>query len=88
LSKIAFEKSIKISFFQGMRRAIIVIAEGFVFWIVGVLYSNGIIDEDHGSIFVALFAIIYSANTIGQSSQHMPDLARAKRSGAVLFDIM
>lgn len=71
-----------------MRRAIIVIVEGFVFWIAGTLYTNGIIMEDQGAIFVALFAIIYSANTVGQSSQHLPDLARAKRSGAVLFDIM
>jgi hypothetical protein len=55
---------------------------------VGALYTNDIVTEDKGAIFIALFAIIYSSNTIGQSSQHLPDIARAKRSGAVLFDII
>jgi hypothetical protein len=71
-----------------MRRATIVIAEGFIFWIAGIMYTKGVITEDKGAIFVALFAIIYSSNTIGQSSQHLPDLAKAKRAGAVLFDII
>ena len=64
------------------------IVEGFIFWIIGAMYTNGIVTEDKGAIFVAIFAIIYSANTIGQNSQHLPDIARAKRSGAVLFDII
>ena len=76
------------SFFQGMRRATIVIVEGLVFWLAGVMFSNGIITDDSHSIFVALFAVIYAATTIGQNSQHMPDIARARRSGAILFDIL
>lgn len=71
-----------------MRRATIVIVEGLVFWLAGVMFSNGVITEDSQSIFVALFSVIYAATTIGQNSQHMPDVARARRSGAILFDIL
>ena len=35
-----------------------------------------------------MFSIIYAANTIGQNSQHIPDIAKARRSGALLFDII
>lgn len=52
------------------------------------MYTKDILHQSSNSIFVAIFAIIYSSNTIGQSSQHMPDLAKAKRSGAILFNIL
>lgn len=71
-----------------MRRATIVIVEGLVFWIAGLMYTKGVITDSSHSIFVALFAIIYAATTIGQNSQHMPDITRARRSGAILFDII
>jgi hypothetical protein len=52
------------------------------------MYTKGVITDSSHSIFVALFAIIYAATTIGQNSQHMPDITRARRSGAILFDII
>ena len=76
------------SFFQGMRRATIVIVEGVLFWLCGVLLSQGLVQEGSQPILVAIFAIIYGANTIGQNSQHMPDIARARRSSSLLFHIL
>ena len=70
-----------------MRRATIVIIEGLLFWIAALLYSHSLIEDSH-SIFISLFAIIYAANTIGQNSQHLPDVARARRSAALLFGII
>ncbi len=71
-----------------MRRATIVIVEGIVFLLAGLMYTKGIITEESNNIFIALFAIIYAATTIGQNGQHMPDIAKARRSGAILFDII
>lgn len=71
-----------------MRRAFLVIANGLLFLIIGVLYSQDVFSQSSQSIYVAIFAILYSSNTIGQSSQYLPDMARAKRSGAILFDIL
>jgi ATP-binding cassette, subfamily B (MDR/TAP), member 1 len=71
-----------------MRRATIVIIEGIVFWAAALMFSRGVIRDESGDLFIAIFAIIYAANTIGQNSQHMPDIAKARRSGALLFDII
>ena len=71
-----------------MRRAFLVIANGLLFLIIGVLYSKGILNQSIQSIYVAIFAVLYSSNTIGQSSQYLPDMTRAKRSGAILFEIL
>ena len=71
-----------------MRRATIVIIEGFIFWIAAFLFSRDVITDDPHNIFIAIFSIIYAANTIGQNSQHIPDIAKARRSGALLFDII
>lgn len=71
-----------------MRRATIVIIEGLVFWIATIMFSNEIITESSHEIFIAMFSIIYAATTIGQNSQHIPDIAKARRSGALLFDII
>jgi len=71
-----------------MRRASIRIIEGLIIWIASILYSQGNITESQDSIFISIFVIIYCSNTIGQSSQYMPDIVKAKRSGAILFDIL
>jgi hypothetical protein len=71
-----------------MRRALIIVAEGLILWIGGLLYSQGNISETKDAIFISIFAIIYCSNTIGQTSQYMPDIARARRAGAIIFDIL
>jgi len=66
----------------------IIIAEGLTLWIASILYSSGNILESQDAIFVSIFAIVYCSTSLGQSSQYMPDIARARRSGAILFDIL
>lgn len=71
-----------------MRRATIVIVQGVIFWAATVMFSKDIIQDSSDAIFTAIFAVLYAANTIGQNSQHLPDIAKARRSGALLFDII
>ena len=59
-----------------------------MFLIAAVMFSKGVITDSSHDIFVAIFSIIYAANTVGQNSQHIPDIAKARRSGALLFDII
>lgn len=88
LNKIAFERSLKTAFFQGMRRAVNILAQGIILWIASLLYTQGNIVESQDAILIAIFSVIYCSNNIGASSQYMPDIARARKSGAILFDIL
>lgn len=87
LNTIAFERAVKVSFFQGMRRALLIVIEGVVFWLAGVLYQFDYIRDDT-SIFLAIFGIIYAASTVGSNSQYMPDIVKAKKAALALFNIL
>lgn len=61
--------------------------EGFTFWIAAILFANGQI-EDPKAIYIAIFSIIFAATGVGQNSQFMPDMGKAKISGASIFEII
>ena len=58
--------------------------EGLTFWIASILFANGQID-DPKAIYIAIFSIIFAAMGAGQNSQFMPDMGKAKHSGANIF---
>ena len=58
--------------------------EGLTFWIAAILFANGYITEPK-AIYIAIFSIIFAAAGVGQNSQFMPDMAKAKHSGANIF---
>lgn len=61
--------------------------EGFTFWIAAVLIQNKIGSEDIGGkqVFIAIFSIIFAALGVGQNSQFMPDMGKARKAGASMF---
>ena len=61
--------------------------EGLTFWIAAILFANGQID-DPKAIYIAIFSIIFAAAGAGQNSQFMPDMGKAKHSGANIFEIL
>ena len=61
--------------------------EGLTFWIAAILFANGHID-DPKAIYIAIFSIIFAAMGAGQNSQFMPDMGKAKHSGANIFEIL
>ena len=61
--------------------------EGLTFWIAGILFTNNQIG-DPKSIYIAIFSVIFAAMGVGQNSQFMPDLGKAKHAGASVFQIL
>ncbi len=84
IAKISFDKAFKTSFLQGLSRASILFVEGLTFWIGAILFQNYMI-EDPKAIYVAIFSIIFAAAGVGQNSQFMPDMGKAKHAGASVF---
>jgi len=58
--------------------------EGFTFWIAAILFANGQIDEPK-AIYIAIFSIIFASMGVGQNSQFMLDIGKAKISGACIY---
>jgi hypothetical protein len=58
--------------------------EGFTFWIAAILYQDGQID-DPKAVYIAIFSIIFAAMGVGQNSQFLPDMGKAKIAGASLY---
>ena len=65
----------------------IMIVEGIIFYIAAVLFQDGQVESGR-AVFTAVMSIIVAAMGVGQNSQFMPDLAKAKVSGAGIFDII
>jgi hypothetical protein len=78
---------LKTSILQGFSRGSVMFVEGFTFWIAAILFANGHITEPK-AIYIAIFSIIFAAMGVGQNSQFMPDLGKAKISGASVFEIL
>ncbi len=57
------------------------------FLFAGMLFQDGII-EDGKAVYIAIFSVIFAAMGVGQNSQFMPDMAKAKVAGASIFDII
>lgn len=61
--------------------------EGLMFWIAAILFANNQISEPK-AIYIAIFSIVFAAMGVGQNSAFMPDLGKAKLSGASVFEIL
>lgn len=86
IDKISSEKNLKSSILQGLSRASVLFVEGFTFWIAAILFANGGITEPK-AIYIAIFSIIFAATGVGQNSQFLPDMGKAKNAGAGIFSI-
>lgn len=63
------------------------LVQGLTFYIAAILFANNLI-EDPQSIYIAIFSVIFAAMGVGQNSQLMPDLGKAKNAGANIFEIL
>ena len=87
ISRVAEEKAFKTSFLQGLSRGSIMFVEGLTFYIGGILFTNYQINDPQ-SIYIAIFSVIFAAVGVGQNSQFMPDMGKAKHAGASVFKIL
>jgi len=63
------------------------------FYFAAVFYAGSLImkwdDTIQGqNVFLALFSIMFGAFSVGQASQFGPDVPKAKKSGAKIFEII
>ena len=63
------------------------LVEGLTFWIAAILFTDYQI-SDPQAIYIAIFSIIFAAMGVGQNSQFMPDMGKAKHAGANIFEII
>lgn len=65
----------------------IMFVEGIIFFIAAILFQNSEVDSGR-AVFTAVFSVIFAAMGVGQNSQFMPDMAKAKLAGTGIFDIL
>ena len=70
-----------------MARGMIMFVEGIIFLLAAILFYHNQV-ADGRAVFTATFSIIFAAMGIGQNSQFMPDMAKAKVAGAGIFDVL
>lgn len=87
LSALNTKKYITSSILTGMGKAMIMFVEGLIFYFAALLFQDNQVDSGR-AVFTAIFSIIFAAMGVGQNSAFMPDMAKAKISGAGIFDII
>lgn len=87
LNKVNSEKHLKSAILSGMSKGMIMFVEGIIFFIAAILFQNNEVDSGR-AVFTAVFSVIFAAMGVGQNSQFMPDMAKAKLAGAGIFDIL
>jgi ATP-binding cassette subfamily B (MDR/TAP) protein 1 len=87
LNRVNSEKHLKSAILSGMSKGMIMFVEGIIFLIAAVLFQDNQVDSGR-AVFTAVFSVIFAAMGVGQNSQFMPDMAKAKLAGAGIFDII
>jgi hypothetical protein len=81
------KKHFMTGFLTGMSKAMIMIVEGIIFYLAALLFQSGQVETSR-AVFTAVMSVIFAAMGVGQNSQFMPDMAKAKLAGAGIFDII
>lgn len=81
------KKHLTTGFLTGMSRAMIMFVWGIIFYLAAVLFQDGQVETGR-AVYTAVMSIIFAAMGVGQNSQFMPDMAKAKVAGAGVFDII
>lgn len=87
INQVNAEKFLTSSILNGMGKAMIMIVEGVIFYLAALVFQQGMVTSSR-DVFTAVNAIIFAAIGVGQNTQFMPDMAKAKSSGAGIFDIL
>ena len=61
--------------------------EGVIFFLAAILFQDNQVESGR-AVFTAVLSVIFAAMGIGQNSQFMPDMAKAKLAGAGIFEIL
>lgn len=61
--------------------------EGVIFFLAAILFQDNQVESGR-AVFTAVLSVIFAAMGVGQNSQFMPDMAKAKLAGAGIFEIL
>lgn len=73
-------------FFYGLAQFIMFIVIALIFYLGSIFVQNNGVQVEN--MFTAIFAIFFSAMTVGNNSHILPDMGECKISAANLFLIM
>lgn len=76
MEEVVSQKFLKMGILMGFSRSSAVLVYAIVFWVAAALFANSQFSEPTDAL-VAIFCIVFSATTVGQNSQLMPDLVKA-----------
>lgn len=76
MEEVVSQKFLKMGILMGFSRSSAVLVYAIVFWVAAALFANSQFSEPRDAL-VAIFCIVFSATTVGQNSQLMPDLVKA-----------
>lgn len=65
----------------------IMFVEGVIFFLAAILFQDNQVESGR-AVFTAVLSVIFAAMGVGQNSQFMPDMAKAKLAGAGIFEIL
>jgi ATP-binding cassette subfamily B (MDR/TAP) protein 1 len=85
--QVALKKALTSGFFQGLGQGMVLGVYGLVFFLAAVLKVK-VYDSSPADIFISIFAIVFAAVGLGNNTQMMPDMAKAKNAGANIFEIL
>lgn len=84
--QLAVKNGIVSGLFYGIAQLIMFIVIALVFYVGSLFVQNNGVHVD--SMFTAIFAIFFSAMTVGNNSHILPDMGECKVSAANLFLIL
>jgi ABC-type multidrug transport system fused ATPase/permease subunit len=73
-------------FFYGLSQFIMFLVIALIFYIGSLFVLKAGVDVQH--MFTSIFAIFFSAMTVGNNSHMLPDIGECKVSAANLFKIL
>ena len=83
--QIGNKKGLMAGFFFGLSQFILFLVFGLIFYL-GIVFMNSN-NLQIADVFTAIYAIVFSGMTAGNSVHFMPDVNNSKRAAASLFEI-
>lgn len=81
------KKFLQLGLLQGFSRSSAVLIYSVVFWVASALFAHHQFTDPRDAL-ISIFCIIFSASTVGQNSQLMPDLKKAEKAAINILKLI
>lgn len=80
-------KFLKLGILQGFSKSSAIFVYSIMFWVAAVFFVNGQFSDPRDAL-IAIFCIIFSASTVGQNSQYLPDIIKAEKAAKSILNTL